>query len=232
MKIQTVGEIVHEKGINALIYGPDHSGKTYSISTLPNLEKTLVLSVETSGLISLKKKCPELKAVKVESMSELFNAYKEIENDPLKYENIVLDSLTEIADLCVSEELEKTNAAGNKVHGQQAYGEMANKIIKMVRAFQSLPINILFICQQGRIQDSEGRLYYGPLLPGKQGNIKLPYLVPFIAALKIRTNEKGSVERAFQFVPSEDLIAGQRGDANLTFEKPNWTTIFNKIKGE
>ena len=230
MQIQTVNEIVGESGINALLYGQDHSGKTYSISTLPALDKVLILSVEPAGLISIRKKCGNMSAVRIDSIETLKDAWKLILDNPGKYETVVIDSLSEIADLCVNEELERTND-GKKVHGQAAYGEMATKIIKMVRAFIALPCNVIFICQQGRIMDADNRMFYGPLFPGAYANKKIPYLVPFIAVLRLK-QDGDSIERCFQFIGNEEYIAGQRGNAELAYEKPNWTNIFNKINNK
>lgn len=169
-----------------------------------------------------------MSAVKINSIETLKTAWKRLSDNPGRFETVVIDSLSEIADLCVVEELERTNAQGNKVHGQAAYGEMASKVIKMIRAFIALPCNVLFTCQQGRVQNDEGRMFFGPLLPGKQANIKLPYLVPFIAVLRLKQDGE-NIERCFQFIGNEEYIAGQRGDADLAYEKPDWTNIFNKI---
>lgn len=228
MKIEKVSAIAQDSGIKAILHGPSGSGKTFSISTIPNPESVLVLSAE-SGLLSIKEAAANVDASVITCVDDLREAYAYIAGDGgNKYQTIVLDSLTEIAQQVLSAEMEKTK------DGRKAYGETNNAVIKLVKAFRDLyGKNVILVCQQEKVQDAEGRIFYGPSMPGKTLTNQLPYLTDLVGCVRIRRDEDGTIKRAFQFAElDEQYQAKNRGGKLEDFEPPDWSVIFRKIQGE
>lgn len=225
MKIQKISELAKGHGIKAILHGPSGAGKTYSISTIPNQEKVIVLSCEP-GLLSIEENCADVAGIKIENIEQLREAYDFLSGKGGKeYETIVLDSLTEIAEKVLTEEFEKSK------DGRKAYGELKEKATKLIKAFRDLPgKNVILICQQSKEQDDEGRMFYGPSMPGKKLAQSLPYWVDLVICLRVRKNEEGETERAFQCTAKdEQYIAKNRGGKLDDYEAPDWGVIFKKI---
>lgn len=225
IEIKTVEELIEDSGIKAILYGATKYGKTTSIATIPNQDKVLIITLE-SGLISLKEKCPKTKAVAVYSLDDLREVYAILENSP-DIETVVIDSLTEVAQVALDEELKK-----NK-DGRKAYGEMMTTITRMVKKYRDIPKkNVIFICQQERISDSQSNLLYAPSFPGTKLSISVPFIVDVIACIRVKRDEEGNIKRRFQLEPCEQYTAGYRSPYPINAYEPcDWSIIFNKIKG-
>lgn len=225
IEIKTVEELIEDSGIKAILYGATKYGKTTSIATIPNQDKVLIITLE-SGLVSLKTKCPKTKAVAVSSLEDLREVYDYLKKTD-DIETVVIDSLTEVAQVALDEELRK-----NK-DGRKAYGEMMTTITMMVKKYRDLPKkNVIFICQQERVADSQSNLLFAPSFPGKKLSISIPFIVDVIACIRVKKDEEGNIKRAFQVSPCEQYTAGYRSPYPLQdYESADWSIIFNKIKG-
>lgn len=229
MEIHKVKDIAGTAGVKCILHGPSGSGKTYSISTIPNPESVLVLSAE-AGLLSIKEAAGDVDAMVIANMEELREAYEYIAGDNGdKYQTIVLDSLSEIAQQVLSAELE------TQKDGRKAYGELYDKVVRLVKSFRDLPSkNVILICQQEKSVDDEGRIFYGISMPGKKLTQELPYLTDLVACLRVRKNlETGEVERMLQFTDLDEQYQAKDRSGNLDdFESPDWGVIFDKIGGK
>ena len=228
MEIHKVKDIAGTAGVKCILHGPSGSGKTYSISTIPNPESVLVLSAE-AGLLSIKEAAGDVDAMVIGSLEELREAYEYLAGDKGdKYQTVVLDSLSEIAQQVLSAELEV-----NK-DGRKAYGELYDKVVKLVKSFRDLPSkNVILICQQEKTTNDEGRIFYGISMPGKKLTQELPYLTDLVACLRVRKNlESGELERMLQFADLDEQYQAKDRSGKLDdFESPDWGEIFKKING-
>ena len=144
--------------LTALVHGPSGSGKTYAARTCPG--KTLVVSAE-AGLLSLRDVSLDVALVK--AFKDLQQVYVMLLDNEAGYEWVYIDSLSEVAEICLAEEMTKT------AHGVKAYGEMQTKVMRMVKAFRNLPLNVVFSAKQGSDVDPEGVAYLAAELPEHQG---------------------------------------------------------------
>jgi hypothetical protein len=222
MEIKRLVETVKGDG-NFMLYGPSGSGKTYSLSTLPG--KSLILAAE-KGLRTLVDICPDTDVAEINKMEDMREVFKIAQSH--EYDTIAVDSLSELAELALDE------AKKESKDGRQHYMLMADKIDGMIRAFNTLPTTIIWICQEDRVnQEDAGVLDYciAPALPGRKYGMKLPYKLDFIFCMRNRV-EEGEVKRAFQTGMHGDYLAKARSTKLKTFEPANWEVIFNKLKGE
>lgn len=222
MNIVKVADAVKQQGIKAILYAPAGHGKTYSITTLPDIDKVLVLSAE-AGLLSIKHVAPDLDVAVIKSLDDLREAFAFL-NESDTYQTVVLDSLSEIAEQVLHAEKEKSKDP------RKAYGELQTIMVALIKAFRDLSNkNVLFLCKQERIQDQDGAILYGPAMPGQKLQQQIPYLIDLVFALRVRKNEDGTIKRAFQTQPDLQYECKDRSGLLDVFEFADWTAVFTKI---
>lgn len=225
MEIKKVSDIAKSHGIKAMLFGMPGVGKTVMSTTTPEPLKTLILSAE-SGLLSIQDS--SLAVSVIDSMDALQDAYAYLVANPKLYTWIILDSISEIAEVVLSDE--KSNVKDMR----QAYGALAERMVKLCKAFRNLVgVNVIFIAKEQKITDDFGPTTSAPMFPGARLTKELPYLFDLNICLRVkRDDETGEVKRACQCHPDEiyNTIKDRSGKLDQ-FEKPDWTSIYNKING-
>jgi phage nucleotide-binding protein len=158
--ITSVQETPSEGKRNWLIYAPSGVGKTVVAGTAPN---GLFLTVVAAGTESAKAMGSDADEWVCDSWAELQEAFDWLKNGGYKeYEWAMLDSLTEMQELCWADQLEeaKANNSSRSIYQPaiQDYAIVDNKIKRLVDAFNRLPINVLYTAQQMDlgIEDEDG----------------------------------------------------------------------------
>ena len=217
--------------LKVLVHGPAGAGKTYLASTTGNHRSTLVLSAE-AGLLSLRKF--EINAVEISSWEDLRNAYgwvaRGCPNDdgsaaeePFKW--IILDSISEIAESCLNSMKRKFS------DGRQAYGEMGDVMIRLIKSFRDLSdYHVVMTCKQERAQDQSGLMLYGPSLPGRMVTQNISYLFDEVLALHVNVDEDGKPTRYFQCQRDNQYECKDRSGSLDLYEPSNLNHIWDKIK--
>lgn len=215
---------VSTNGIKCVLYGGSGTGKTVMSATAPN---PIIISAE-KGLLSLADK--DIPYIEVYDIKTIGEAYKYvIESD---YATIVLDSLSEITVTALSEFRKNmiAESSSGKIDARQAYGKLAQEIGTMIRNFRDIDgKNVILIAKERRYEDEDsGVITFEPYLPGKVLPFDLPYLVDEVFCLQI--SRKG--ERYVQTLADRKRPCKDRSGKLDENEHPNFTDIFNKIKGE
>jgi len=221
MEIKKLKETITGHG-NFILYGPSGSGKTFSISTIPG--KTIILTAE-KGLRTLAEVCPDMDVADVNTMDDLRKAYEYLLTDTT-YSTVVIDSLSEVGEMALSEAKMKTK------DGRAAYGLMAEIIAGVIGSFNSLRQTVIFIGQEERVSaESVGQVdyLYAPSVPGKSFMSKVPYKLDFVFCLRTKFDEEGSIKRVFQTGPDGTYLAKSRSQRLEAMEAPDWSHIFNKL---
>jgi len=91
-----------------------------------------VVSAE-AGLLSLRD-C-DLDVATISTFSDLKRVYLLLNDKDHGYDWVYIDSLSEVAEICLAEEMGKT------AHGVKAYGEMMVAVMRLVKAFQQVPVS-------------------------------------------------------------------------------------------
>jgi len=203
-------------------YGAAGTGKTRAIATLP---KPIVLSAE-AGLLSIKEF--DLPYLEIATLEDLQEAYSWVTQsaEAKGFESVALDSITEIAEVVLAAEKLKTEG-GKKVHGMRAYGEMADKMADVVRAFRDLPAHhVYFSAQLEKSTDEQGAMFFAPAMPGNKFAQKIPYFFDEVFAFR---KEAGS----FALLTSTDGLwsAKDRSGKLDLWEPPDLGLIIKKIAG-
>lgn len=217
IQLKSTGDLGNQ-GLKVLVYGQAGCGKTTLSKTLP---KPVVLSAE-GGLLSLKD--DNIPYIEIKSMTDLHNAYAWLQ-DSDEFESVVLDSISEIAEVVLSHE-KKINK-----DGRAAYGEMDVQLSEIIRAFRDLNMHVLMTAKLEKQQDEMGRMLYFPSLPGNKTAQKLPYFFDEVLALRIEKDEEGKTQRALMCDSDGLWLAKDRSGKLDVWESPDLGEIIAKVGG-
>ena len=213
---------VQANGVKALVYGMAGVGKTYMIKSLPN---PLVISAE-AGLLALTG--TDIPYIEVKTFIELQEAYQYVVSEHgAQFESIAIDSISEIGEIVLAHE-----KSINK-DGRGAYGEMAVKIMEIMRSFRDIQgKNVMFIAKAEKSQDETGRMLYQPSMPGAKISQQLPYLVDLVMALRTEKDTEGTIQRALMCQTDGTWQAKDRSGKLAAWEAPDLSAIIAKIGGD
>ena len=213
---------VQANGVKALVYGMAGVGKTYMIKSLPN---PIVISAE-SGLLALTG--TDIPYIEVKTFIELQEAYQYVVSEHgAQFESIAIDSISEIGEIVLAHE-----KSINK-DGRGAYGEMAVKIMEIMRSFRDIQgKNVMFIAKAEKSQDETGRMLYQPSMPGAKISQQLPYLVDLVMALRTEKDTEGTIQRALMCQTDGTWQAKDRSGKLAAWEAPDLSALIAKIGGD
>lgn len=213
---------VSASNLKLLVYGQAGAGKTSLIPTLP---KPIILSAE-AGLLSIAKY--DIPFIEVTSMDSLREAYAWLlDSDEAKpYQSVALDSISEIAEVCLSKE--KSIAKDPR----QAYGEMQTTMTEVIRTFRDLPKHVLMTAKLEKAQDEMGRMLYSPSMPGNKTGQSLPYYFDLMLAMRVEKDEEGISQRALMCDSDGLWQAKDRSGKLDAWEAPDLGIILKKLRGK
>lgn len=217
MEISNTKDIA-AKYIKVLVHGPAGSGKTRLCSTTGG--KAIILSAE-SGLLSLAGF--DIDVIEIKSMPDLYEAFTFLKADTT-YDWVCLDSISEIAEVLLSTERGKTKDA------RQAYGELSDQMMQLLRGFRDLPKNVYFSAKQSKMKDEvTGGLLYAPSAPGSKVPEAMPYLFDMVFALHAWKDEEGGMQYGLQTSRDAQYEAKDRSGKLDMMEPANLGAIHDKI---
>lgn len=138
---------------------------------------------------------------------------------------IILDSITEIAEVVLAEELEKCK------DGRKAYGELFNRMTKIMKRFRDLPnYHVVMIAKQQRIVDDITSLtFYLPAMPGNKLAYNIAYLFDEVFCLRLAKDDNGNPVHYIQATRDGQYEAKDRSGKLSQQEAPSLKAIHNKI---
>ena len=199
IKIQNTADIEFV-GVKCIIYGGAGVGKTRTIATAPS---PIIISAE-EGLLSLME--VEIPYIEVKTLQDLDDVYNLLKKDAGQtYKTIGLDSLSEIAETLIAQELPKHK------DGRQAYAALAQAMIPMLKKFRDLKgVNTVFSCKKIDVKDEEtGTVTTELMLPGNVLSNQVPYIVDELFYMDV--DRKGIP--FLQVKPSRKVFAKDRSGA-------------------
>lgn len=206
--------------VKALVYGLSGAGKTTLLPSLPN---PVVLSAE-AGLLSIRGS--DIPFIEIKSMEDLREAYSWLSDseEAKQYESVGIDSLSEIAEVVLS--TEKRSAKDPRA----AYGEMADQVSSLIRAFRDLPHKHVYMSAKAeRSQSETGALLYAPSMPGNKLGQSLPYFFDLVFALRCESDADGAIQRIIQTDTDGFWMAKDRSGKLEMWESPDLGAIIKKV---
>ena len=222
INVKTTGSL-SANGVKVLCYGAAGAGKTSLIKTLPN---PIVLSAE-GGLLSIQD--ADLPYIEITDMATLQEAYKWLTEsaDAKGFQSVALDSISEIAEVVLNAEKKATKDP------RQAYGAMQEQMADIIRAFRDISgKNVYMSAKLEKTQDEQGRILYGPSMPGNKTGQALPYYFDLVLALRVEKDAEGNAQRALMCDSDGLWLAKDRSGKLAAWEAPDLGAIIAKIGGK
>lgn len=207
--------------VNLLVYGDSGVGKTVFGGSDDGV---LFIAPEDNGTLSAKRFGSTAKKWKIESWDDIGAAYSWLaDQDPIPFNWVVLDSLTEMQAMCMRKVLDegiKMNPARDP--DLPLIGDWVpyyNKFERMVKLFNALPVNILYTALQQDEEDEDGEKVVLPMMQGKgtQYAKKVASWMTSFGNMRVRRRpvekdgEKQIVEyRQIQWAGSKSVMAKDR----------------------
>jgi phage nucleotide-binding protein len=210
-------------GVKLLVYGQAGAGKTTLIKSLP---APIVLSAE-GGLLSIQD--ADLPYIEVSDMTTLREAWSWLATsaDATEFKSVALDSISEIAEVCLNAEKKATKDP------RQAYGAMQEQMTDIIRSFRDLPGRHVYMSAKvEKTQDEMGRVLYAPSMPGNKTGQALPYFFDEVLALRVERDAEGASQRALMCDSDGLWQAKDRSGKLAAWEAPDLGAIIRKIQGD
>jgi phage nucleotide-binding protein len=205
------------------VYGAAGSGKTVLCTTAPS--PTLIISAE-GGLLSIRN--ADVKAIEVKSVADINEIYDYLYNHPKEFKTVCLDSVSEVSEVVLANEKEKTKDP------RQAYGTVIDEMMRLLRQFRDLPMDVVMTAKQERLRDEGqggGSVLYMPSMVGAKLPQAIPYLFDEVFALRVDKNDEGETTRWLQTEKDWQYEAKDRSGALDQFEVADLSHIFSKVRG-
>lgn len=154
-------------GVKVLLFGSSGIGKTSLLGTLSG--KTLILSAE-SGLLVLKDK--DIDVIDIDSIEKLGAVYVALKSGELKYDNVCLDSLSEIGEMIVAE-LDKDDYYGDPTNTFPMWKEYSKRMTNIAKSFRDLKGMNIVLTALAEPVEANGSIKYLPMIPAKKAQAKL-----------------------------------------------------------
>ena len=212
MKVLSTKDI-QVSNLKMVVFGAAGAGKTVLCSTAPN---PLIISSE-GGLLSLRGL--DVPYVEIKTANDLNSAYEMARKSD--YQSICIDSLSEVAESLLVELKKGVNDP------RQAYGQLAEAMMVMMRKFRDLPDkHVIYTAKQEiKTDESTGSMIIRPIMPGQLLPTQLPYLMDLVCHLSV--DKKG--ERKLQTKADRTKVAKDRSGKLDDFEPANIQYLINKI---
>jgi hypothetical protein len=155
--------------VNLLVYADSGVGKTVFCGSD---EDVLFIAPEDNGTLSAKRFGSSAKKWKIHGWPDIVAAYEWLyDQDPIPFNWVVLDSLTEMQDMCMrqilDEAVELNPGRDPDVPQLQDWQPYFERFKRLVKGFNSLPVNVIYTALQQDEENEDGERVVLPMLQGK-----------------------------------------------------------------
>lgn len=207
--------------VNFLIYAEAGWGKT---TQCKNVEAPLIISAE-GGLLALSG--TDLPVFEINNREDCNEVYDWImmSAEANKYKTICIDSLSEIAEVLLTDEKQKSKDA------RQAYGVMFDEMSLLIRGFRDMKKDVYFSAKMKRVvDDASGAVTFTPSVPGQMLLQALPHFFDEVFVGRYGKLEDGSVYRYLQTTSDMQYTAKDRSGTLTPVAEPHLGKVIETIK--
>jgi hypothetical protein len=160
-----------------------------------------------------------------------------------KYDTLFIDSATELARKCCENVLEQrigiVAARGKSLDTifedqmtLEDWGVVKGRIDRMFRMFRDMPFNVVFTAlEHNKTEKETGMDKAMPLLYPQSMSEQVPGYFDEVYRMKQAANKEGAIIRWWETIDDGKQMAKSRLNVFGKEIKPDWTQIFNVIKG-
>jgi len=237
--MQTVNatKLSRDAGMTVLVYGPSGRGKTTLATTLPG--STLVIDVEAGTEVLRAAENVEIVTVRTD-MSNLRELFDELTTDTQiksKYDNIVLDSASELEKFML---IRLAGSEENKNDGMPSlhdYGVVSFRMRDYMRKMRDLRdrgVNVYVTALEMPLELEEGvdvvRTMLYPMM-GKKLAPEIVGLFDVVARLEVSQKPGHEGERWLR-LDGDDVRVGKNRYTRDTWAPPDLTAMFKLLRGK
>lgn len=215
-------------GVKIVIFGGPGSGKTPLAASVSRA----CMCMSEPGFLSIRKSTiPTFPAFNSIAFDE-FITWGTTSHEASAFDTYIIDSISQVAEKKVEEELGGSSKQGNEVHGQRAYGRMSRWMMENLNKLYFLQSkNVILIAKQQNFEQND-TIYRRPYFPGRELPVRVPHLFDEILHLGL-FNVPGitpSPVRAFRCRESFDGMARDRSGNLQEYEPADLNEIIKKCK--
>jgi AAA domain len=219
MLIQYTNQIKLDYGVKTCLFGASGIGKTRLLSTAP---EPIILSGE-SGLLSLRKE--RVAYIDISTYAKLIDAYKWVisSQEAQRFKTLGLDSLSEVAEVVLGEELRKSSDP------RRAYGETQQQMYKLIRNFRDIAgKHVVMVAKEMFIEIGTSKCAT-PLMPSEKLQQQVPYFFDLVLHMYVGNDPTtGKRYTALHTQSNLNWIAKDRSGALDSIEYPDLNNLFKK----
>lgn len=223
--LRAASEHAQNFGCKTIIYGPAGSAKTPTLNTAP---RPVLLATE-AGLLSMKNSSiPTYEGYTPQRVNDFFDwFFNSVETKV--FDTLGIDSGSQMADIYLNDALTGKSHAGNKKHGQAAYGDMATNTMKHLRTLYYTRYKHVYLICKEQIADVDYQSLRRPYFPGQVLPVDVPHLYDFVIRLA-KTNVPGmqGEQLAFQCNGTMNIMARNRTGNLNDFEEPHFGRLVQR----
>jgi hypothetical protein len=203
--------------MNMLIFGESGVGKTWlaaSAVECPTLRKVLYVDAE-AGDETIKEYWPQVEILRANKWSDYDRIYNALLAGGHEYRTVVLDSISEILEHCKDATMEEmkadpeNEARDEDIPSVREWGKILSRMLRLVRRFRDLPLNVIFIAHAENVKQSNGKSKWMPLVNGKF-QMKLPQIPDVVLFMYVQSVE-GETKRLLLTQQTDKAVAKVRG---------------------
>jgi hypothetical protein len=158
-----------DEHVNLLIYADSGVGKTVFCGSDDDV---LFIAPEDNGTLSAKRFGSSAKKWKIQKWADIVEAYEWLYSlDTIPFNWVVLDSLTEMQEMCMrqilDEAYEMNPGRDPDVPQLQDWQPYFERFRRLVKAFNALPVNVIYTALQKDEDDEDGDKVVLPMIQGK-----------------------------------------------------------------
>lgn len=202
-KIHSLG--VDNKYIHLMLVSGPGGGKTVLLGTAPN---ALFITTDPEGTVSAFMNGSKAKEIEVESYTDIVDAYNYLKNggiEEMGLEWILIDNTSETLqfarDECIKLSRARNKALDEFVMSQQDYQRSQNMLLKLVKQFNDLPVNVAWTAWQENVEDEEGNMFFAPAIHGQKGAVAqmVAGVMNVVGYIEVLEDDKGEEFRRVHF---------------------------------
>jgi hypothetical protein len=193
--------------VNMLVFADSGAGKTVLAGSD---DSVLFAAPEDDGLLSAQRMGSKADKYDINKWEDLMSLYEDLNElveagEDIPYKWLCVDSITEMQSMCMRYILRKVVEANpDRDPDVPAIGDWQRYYIifeKMVRAFNDLPINVLYTALARKVEDADGNEFMVPEIQGKDYGIAMKtvsymtsygYMMREIVEKEIPATEEGA----------------------------------------
>lgn len=171
--------------LTALVYGRSGSGKTTLAATFP--KKILLLDIRDKGTDSIKD-VEGIDVLEINNWEEFETVYWALQNEPHEYQTLVVDTISNLQELAISEVKRKAKMDQDSAMSQRLWGEASRLMQQWVYFYRDLPMHVVFLAQERSRRGTDEESYDDQLDP-EVGPALMPSVSKTVcAAVKVIAN--------------------------------------------